>query len=160
MNEGRFPLAPGFITGAALAGFFDGIVLHQILQWHHMICIETECIVKTVETMKQQNVYDGLFHLAMWVVLLIGLAMWSANLRTHRFVAGRNPRLKSIRGPAFDERLRFCVHHHGVDALGQAGLAEKRGSYPSDDCRADACGIEPPHHRFQRSQKVYELAPH
>lgn len=88
-DELRFPLAPGFIIGAALAGFFDGSVLHQILQWHHMICIETHCVVKTVETMKQQAVYDGLFHLAMWVVLLIGLGMLSTRLRTQKFLAGR-----------------------------------------------------------------------
>ncbi len=30
-----------------------------------MICIETHCIVKIVETMEQQNVHDGLSHLAM-----------------------------------------------------------------------------------------------
>lgn len=36
-----FPMTPGFLIGVAVAGFFDGILLHQILQWHHMICIET-----------------------------------------------------------------------------------------------------------------------
>jgi uncharacterized membrane protein len=25
------------LLGIGLGGFFDGIVLHQILQWHHML---------------------------------------------------------------------------------------------------------------------------
>jgi uncharacterized membrane protein len=84
-----FPLTPGFIIGAAVAGFFDGVLFHQVLQWHHMICIETYCLARTVETLKRQDFYDGVFHLAMWVVLLIGLALFTAKLRTHRFVAAR-----------------------------------------------------------------------
>ena len=27
----------GYLLGFALGGFFDGIVLHQVLQWHHML---------------------------------------------------------------------------------------------------------------------------
>ena len=29
------PTLAGFFLGLGLGGFFDGIVLHQILQWHH-----------------------------------------------------------------------------------------------------------------------------
>ena len=76
MEEHRtLSMTPGFIIGASVAGFFDGIMLHQILQWHHMICIEEHCVAKTVATMEQQNFYDGLFHAGMLVVLLIGLAV-------------------------------------------------------------------------------------
>lgn len=32
-----FPMAAGILLGLGLGGFFDGIVLHQILQWHHML---------------------------------------------------------------------------------------------------------------------------
>jgi uncharacterized membrane protein len=31
------PLSPGVLIGIGLGGFVDGIVLHQILQWHHML---------------------------------------------------------------------------------------------------------------------------
>jgi len=88
-NERRFPLAPGSVIGATLAGFFDGVVLHQILQWHHMICIEAHCVVKTIETMKQQTFYDGLFHLVMWILMLIGLGMLTAQLRSRIFESRR-----------------------------------------------------------------------
>ena len=30
----RFPLSPGVILCIGVGGFVDGIVLHQILQWH------------------------------------------------------------------------------------------------------------------------------
>ena len=29
----------GIVLGIGLGGFFDGIVLHQILQWHHMLTL-------------------------------------------------------------------------------------------------------------------------
>ena len=35
--KGRFPLPAGILFGLGLGGFFDGIVLHQVLQWHHML---------------------------------------------------------------------------------------------------------------------------
>src|SRR3954447_23051246 len=31
------PRAPGLLLGIGLGGFVDGILLHQILQWHHML---------------------------------------------------------------------------------------------------------------------------
>jgi uncharacterized membrane protein len=31
------PRAPGLLLGIGLGGFVDGIVAHQILQWHHML---------------------------------------------------------------------------------------------------------------------------
>jgi uncharacterized membrane protein len=30
-----FPISAGILFGLGLGGFFDGIVLHQVLQWHH-----------------------------------------------------------------------------------------------------------------------------
>jgi uncharacterized membrane protein len=30
-------LRTGLVLGVGLAGFLDGIILHQILQWHHML---------------------------------------------------------------------------------------------------------------------------
>lgn len=75
MPQHTLPLTPGLMIGAALAGFFDGIVLHQVLQWHHMICIEAHCAVKSVETLQRQNFTDGLFHAVMLLLLVAGLAV-------------------------------------------------------------------------------------
>ena len=35
-----FPTLAGVFLGLGLGGFFDGIVLHQIRQWHHTATID------------------------------------------------------------------------------------------------------------------------
>ncbi len=37
LDRPRQGLLPGLLVGLGLGGFFDGIVLHQLLQWHHML---------------------------------------------------------------------------------------------------------------------------
>jgi uncharacterized membrane protein len=65
----------GIVLGLGLGGFFDGIVLHQILGWHHMICITEHCQPQSIEHLKQQNTQDGFFHLAVWVLTITGVVM-------------------------------------------------------------------------------------
>jgi uncharacterized membrane protein len=36
------PRAPGILIGIGLGGFVDGIVLNQILQWHHLLSSEAD----------------------------------------------------------------------------------------------------------------------
>ncbi|HEX8254569.1 MAG TPA: DUF2243 domain-containing protein [Thermoanaerobaculia bacterium] len=112
MAHTRFPLAPGFLSGVAMIGFWDGIVFHQILQWHHMICIETHCRVKTVAMLMRQNFYDGLFHLAMWITLVIGLVLLTRALqRGARFTAVRFWGSVLLGGGIFNV-LEGIVDHH------------------------------------------------
>jgi len=33
-DAARFPTAAGLLFGIGLGGFLDGIILHQVLQWH------------------------------------------------------------------------------------------------------------------------------
>ncbi|MCL7944694.1 DUF2243 domain-containing protein [Marinobacter sp. ATCH36] len=35
-KERQFPIAAGIFFGV-VGGFFDGIFLHQVLRWHHMV---------------------------------------------------------------------------------------------------------------------------
>ncbi|HEX8310416.1 MAG TPA: DUF2243 domain-containing protein [Chthoniobacteraceae bacterium] len=65
------PIA-GIILGMGLGGFFDGIVLHQILQWHHLVCVTEHCQPTSIEQLKQQNRQDGFFHLGVWVLTIVG----------------------------------------------------------------------------------------
>jgi hypothetical protein len=37
LGEQSFPISAGILFGLGLGGFFDGIVVHQLLQWHHML---------------------------------------------------------------------------------------------------------------------------
>ena len=65
--------APAFLLGLGLGGFVDGIVLHQILQWHHMI--SDERTTATVQGLEANTLADGLFHAATWVLVAVGSAM-------------------------------------------------------------------------------------
>jgi uncharacterized membrane protein len=60
---------PGAALGFALGGFFDGILLHQILQWHHLLSL-----VPGTADLRTQILWDGYFHLAMY--LIAALALW------------------------------------------------------------------------------------
>ena len=62
--------AGGILFGLGLGGFVDGIVLHQILQWHHMVSNTHDHPVDTVPGLEVNTLVDGFFHLAMWFLVL------------------------------------------------------------------------------------------
>lgn len=73
---------PGILLGVGLGGFLDGIMLHQVLQWHHMLSSTgTDNIgmppypVDTVPGLEMNTLWDGLFHVFTWLAVLIGLAI-------------------------------------------------------------------------------------
>lgn len=68
----------GYLLGFALGGFFDGVLLHQILQWHHLLsALEGEAF----RDIRVQILADGLFHAAMYFVAVVGLwLLWRARL--------------------------------------------------------------------------------
>lgn len=70
-------ISAGTLLGIGFGGFVDGIVLHQILQWHHML---SEVVPPLdVVAIKYNMVWDGLFHAFTWVMSAIGLALlWRA----------------------------------------------------------------------------------
>ncbi len=75
-------VAAGLLIGAGLlAGFVDGILLHEILQWHHMITsIRPET---TLLNLKANTLGDGLFHLGTWTITVIGIVLlWRAGGRS------------------------------------------------------------------------------
>jgi uncharacterized membrane protein len=61
------PRAPALLLGIGLGGFVDGIVLHQILQWHHMLTDTAAHPATTVAGLEANTLADGFFHLATWV---------------------------------------------------------------------------------------------
>ena len=85
----RTPLvAAGLLLGADLGGFVDGIVLHQLLQWHNMLSgrLPPDTLVRA----KVNMYWDGLFHAALWVLTASGLAMlWAATGRADVPYSGR-----------------------------------------------------------------------
>ena len=70
------PRAPGFLFGLGLGGFIDGIVFHQLLQWHHMLTGDAGGEpADSVAGLEANTLADGLFHLATWVVVALAMAL-------------------------------------------------------------------------------------
>ena len=72
--------AAGLMYGVGLGGFVDGIVLHQILQWHHMVSATADHPVTTVAGLEVNTLADGFFHLVTWFVVVgasvVTLVQW------------------------------------------------------------------------------------
>ena len=63
-------ILPTAIIGIGLSGFFDGIMLHQVLQWHHLLSLVPGEPFREIGT---QILADGLFHVLMYLVTAGGL---------------------------------------------------------------------------------------
>ena len=71
---------PGLLYGVGLGGFVDGIVLHQMVQWHHMVSDTEEHPVTTLAGLEVNTLADGFFHLVTWLFVLaaslVTLRLW------------------------------------------------------------------------------------
>jgi uncharacterized membrane protein len=67
----------GLFLGAGLGGFLDGIVLHQLLQWHNMV--SNRIPPASTATLRQNVFWDGAFHVFAWLMTIAGLILlWRA----------------------------------------------------------------------------------
>ena len=73
----------GILLGAGLGGFVDGIVLHQILQWHHMLTAHGDSRYPhtSVSELEDNTRWDGVFHAGTWLLVVVGLALLIAASR-------------------------------------------------------------------------------
>jgi uncharacterized membrane protein len=70
------PMAPSFILGLGLGGFVDGIVLHQVLQWHHMLTGDAGGEpMDTVAGLEANTLVDGFFHIATWILVTVATVL-------------------------------------------------------------------------------------
>ena len=94
----RTPLiVAGIVLGIGLGGFLDGIVLHQILQWHHML--SSVLPLTSVSNIDVNMIWDGLFHAFDWVMTVAGIVLlwragqhndipWSSNIFFGSLISG------------------------------------------------------------------------
>jgi uncharacterized membrane protein len=84
------PRAPGILLGIGLGGFVDGIVLHQILQWHHMLTDQGDYPATTVAGLETNTLWDGVFHAATWVAVAAGIwILWRRTTDWRWAISGR-----------------------------------------------------------------------
>ncbi len=69
-DRGGF-VGAGVLCGLGLGGFFDGIVLHQLLQWHHLL--SSWFPPTSIENLRLNTRWDGVFHSATYLFVLAGL---------------------------------------------------------------------------------------
>lgn len=94
----RGPLiSAGVFLGIGLGGFIDGIVLHQILQFHNML--SNRLPPDNLVNAKINMTWDGYFHAAVWVMTAVGLYLlfragqqrdvpWSGKILFGSLIAG------------------------------------------------------------------------
>src|SRR5689334_9958254 len=78
-TQTRRPLiVASVVLGLGLGGFVDGIVLHQILQWHHMVW-RAGFLPDTVANLEMNTFSDGLFHASWSILTVVGIFLpWRA----------------------------------------------------------------------------------
>ncbi len=73
---GTRPAVAAGVLGFALGGFFDGILLHQVLQWHHFLSLVPG---EALRDIRAQILADGMFHVAVYAITALGLwLLWRA----------------------------------------------------------------------------------
>jgi uncharacterized membrane protein len=81
--ESPFPLPAGLLFGLGLGGFFDGIVLHQLLQWHHML--SSWYPINSLDNLRLNTRWDGAFHSLTYLFVVGGLVvLWRRGHLQHR----------------------------------------------------------------------------
>lgn len=63
----------GVVLGLGLGGFFDGIVFHQILQWHHMLTSHPDPGI--AGDLELNTLADGMFHAATYILTVVGVGL-------------------------------------------------------------------------------------
>jgi uncharacterized membrane protein len=105
--------APGLLLGAGLGGLVDGIVLHQILQWHHMLSSTGDHPVTSVRGLEANTLWDGLFHAAAWLLVTAGLiALWRVTARRRARGGGSALTGSILVGWGVFNLVEGVVNHH------------------------------------------------
>ncbi len=78
----------GIFLGIGMGGFVDGILFHQLLQFHGML---TGRLPKTTIANVEINMFwDGMFHSLTWTMTAIGLfLLWKAVKRADTLLSGK-----------------------------------------------------------------------
>ena len=90
LGEDRsFRVVAGVLLGLGHGCIFDGIVLHQLLQWHHMVS-QAGYPPDTIANLRFNVFADGLFHLATYGLVVAGiLLLWQRARQPHLLWSAR-----------------------------------------------------------------------
>jgi uncharacterized membrane protein len=112
MQDRRFPVGAGILLGLGLGGFFDGIVLHQILQWHHM-ATSAGLPADTLSNLRLNVMLDGFFHAATYLFTAAGLfLLWRTARKEHFRWSARLLFAAMLMGFGLFNLVEGVVDHH------------------------------------------------
>jgi len=80
INNSSRNLWSGILFGLGIVAFFDEVVFHQLLHWHHFYDKSTTSI---------GLISDGLFHAFSWFATIGGLFMYADLRRSNAFLRSR-----------------------------------------------------------------------
>ncbi|MDQ3765833.1 MAG: DUF2243 domain-containing protein [Actinomycetota bacterium] len=104
---------PGILLGLGFGGFVDGIILHQVLQWHHMLTSTGDHPATTVKGLEANTLADGLFHGATWLLAVGGLfLLWNIIRRYDVRDFGRSLFGWTLAGWGIFNLVEGIVDHH------------------------------------------------
>jgi uncharacterized membrane protein len=110
-SNARPLILAGIILGLGQGGFFDGIIFHQLLQWHHMFSsVKTDM---TVSGMELNTLGDGLFHLFDWLLTLLGIGLlWQAGRYRSNIWSGQIFIGSLLLGAGLFNLVEGIIDHH------------------------------------------------
>lgn len=110
-SRDNFPTAAGIVLGLGIGGFFDGILLHQVLQWHHMV--SQVYMPTTVQNLRLNVLADGFFHSATYIFVAVGLALlWRKARQTHIQWSGKMLAGSLLLGFGIFNVVEGLIDHH------------------------------------------------
>lgn len=112
LTNNRSLIVAGVTLGLGFCGFFDGIVFHQILQWHHMLT-SAGYPATTIAGLEANTLADGLFHGATYLITALGLLMlWRTVQRSDVPWSGRIFGGALLIGAGAFNLVEGLVNHH------------------------------------------------
>ena len=108
----EFPTIAGIFLGLGLGGFFDGILLHQVLQWHHMLTSAGYPAVN-LDNLEFNVMWDGLFHISTYLFTAIGMTILSRRaFRPHAPWSGKMLVGAMLMGFGIFNVVEGIIDHH------------------------------------------------
>ncbi len=111
-NNNSKPLViAGTFLGIGMGGFVDGILFHQILQFHAMLSAR---LPKTsIPNIEINMFWDGLFHALTWTMTAIGLGLlWRAVKRADVPLSGKTFLGSLFLGWGLFNLVEGVIDHH------------------------------------------------
>lgn len=111
INVEKKAILPGFIMGVGLGGILEGILFFQVFQLHNMVSAIYP--PDSVENIRTAMVFDGLYHLFTWVIIVVAVYMLWLKKKIQKIpLSGKTYVASAIFGLALLNITEGIIDHH------------------------------------------------